>query len=258
MKTKIAWVLASLLLAPLAEAQEVSRLEIVKGANGSEARTFIEFTIPLDIVDLDFNSPINASQTRLALAKDDSGGDLLATHETLAAEWIAQGYTAEPPISFGGIADFENNKDVKMSITLKASPAAGARLLELEGTVALNFIDASNMASTQLQGIPMEMDWDSPGVETPIGLIKIEPSSSMSMDDVNYQGYQIISPDAPVISVAVVGGDASAEWQEMGMGLEPGMFVIKGQPPQTIDLDLTYAATKTKAIPFKLVFGVGF
>jgi hypothetical protein len=43
----------------------------------------------------------------------------------------------------------------------------------------------------------------------------------------------------------------------MGMGLEPGMFVIKGDAPLTVDLEVTYAATETKEIPFKLSFGVG-
>jgi len=99
------WTSTSLLLAPLAEAQEVSRLEIVRGANGSEARTSIYITTPLDIVNLDFNNPINANQIRLAIAKDDSGGDLLAAHEALVAEWVAQGYATESPVSFGGIAD---------------------------------------------------------------------------------------------------------------------------------------------------------
>jgi hypothetical protein len=262
MKTKIVWVLALLLVAPWvapwAEAQQVSRLEIAKGADGSEARTGIDITIPLDIADLDFNNPINPDRTRLAVAKDDSGADLLAAHEALAAEWVAQGYATESAISFAGVADYENNKDVKVGIMLKAAPAAGARVIELEGTIALNFIDASSTASTRLQSIPMEAEWGSPGVETPIGPVRIEPSSSMYMDDVNYQGYQVVSPNAPVISVGVVGGDASAEWQQMGMGLEPGMFVIKGEPPQTVDLDLTYAATETREFPFKLSVGVGF
>lgn len=258
MKTKMAWLLTSLLLAPLAEAQQVSRLEIARGADGSEARTSIDITIALDIADLDFNNPINADQTRLVLAKDDSGGDLLATHEALAAEWVAQGYATESAVSFGGIADQQNNKDVRIGIMLKAAPTAGARVIELEGTIALNFIDASTTANTQLQGIPMEMEWGSPGVDTSIGPVRIEESSSMSMGDVEYRGYQVISPNAPVISVGVVGGDASAEWHDMGMGLEPGMFVIKGDPPQTVDLEITYAATATKEIPLKLAFGVGF
>jgi len=257
MKITKTWILTSLLLVPLAEAQEVSRLEIVKGANGSEARTSIYITIPLDIVNLDFNNPINADQTRLAIAKDDSGGDLLASHEALVAEWVAQGYATESPVSFGGIADHQNDKDIQIGIMLKAAPTAGARVIILEGTIALNFIDASTTGSAKLQGIPMEMEWGSPGVDTPIGPVRIETSSSMSMGDVEYRGYQVVSPNAPVISVAVVGGDASAEWNEMGMGLEPGMFVIKGEPPQTVDLELTYAATATREIPFKLSFGIG-
>ncbi|MCA1791557.1 MAG: hypothetical protein LC667_17420 [Thioalkalivibrio sp.] len=131
-------------------------------------------------------------------------------------------------------------------------------MIEIEGTIGFNFIDKSKIASTTLESIPMEMDWNSPGVETSIGLIKIEPSSSMSIDGVQYQGYQVVSPGAPIIAVGVAGGDASAEAQEMGMGLEPGMFVIKEEPPRTVDLDVTYAATETREIPFKLSFGVGF
>lgn len=258
MKIKIVWVLTSLLLAPLAEAQQVSRLEIAKGVDASEARTSIDITIPLDIANLDFNNPMHPDRTRLTIAKDDSGADLLATHEALAAEWVAQGYTAESAFSFAGVADYENNKDVKVGIILKAAPAVGARVIELEGTIALNFIDASSTANTTLQSIPMETEWGSPGVETPIGPVRIEASTSMYIEDVQYQGYQVVSPNAPVISVEVVGGDAAAEWRQMGMGLEPGMFVIKGAPPQTVDLEVTYAATETKEIPFKLSFGVGF
>lgn len=258
MKIKMVWVLTCLSLAPLVEAQQVSRLEIAKGADGSEARTSVDITIPLDVTDLDFNNPMNADRTRLSIAKDDSGADLLAAHEALSAEWVAQGYTAESPFSFAGVADYENNKDVKVGVILKATPAVGARVIELEGTIGLNFINASSTASTTLQSIPIEMEWGSPGVETPIGPVRIEPSSSMYVEDVQYQGYQVASPNAPVISAVVVGGDASAEWQQMGMGLEPGMFVIKGEPPQTVDLDVTYAATETKEIPFRLSFGVGF
>lgn len=111
---------------------------------------------------------------------------------------------------------------------LKAAPAAGTRVIELEGTVALNFSNASNAAKTTLKAIPTATEWGSPGVETPIGPLRIEPSSSMSTDDAHYQGYQVVSPNAPVIAVGVVGGDASDEARGMGMGLEPGMFVIKG------------------------------
>jgi hypothetical protein len=250
-------VLGILLLAPLAEAQQVSRLEISKDPGGSEARTSIDIRISMDIAQLDFNTPIDAERTRLVMAKDDSGTDLLAAHEAIQAEWVAQGYAVESPMSFAGVADHTNERDIKVGINLKAAPAAGARKIKLEGTVALNFIDLSKTASTRLESIPIEMEWGSPGVQTPIGLVRIEQSSSMHHDDVVYQGYQVVSPGAPVIAVKVVGGDASEEARSMGMGLEPGMFFLKGTPQQTVDLDVTYAATKTEEIPFKLAFGVG-
>jgi hypothetical protein len=257
MKTKLTWILASLLLAPLAGAQQVSRLEIAKGPDSAEARTSIDIYIPLDITNLDFNNAINADRTRLVAVKDDAGGDLLAAHKAIETEWIEQGYAVESPVSFAGIADHTNDKDVKVGIMLKAAPAAGAKMISLEGTIALNFIDASSAKKTTLKSIPTEMGWDSPGVDTPIGPVKIEPGSSMSTDDAHYQGYQVISPNAPIIAVKVVGGDASEEVQAMGMGLEPGMFVIKGDAPQTVDLEVTYAATETREMPFKLSFGVG-
>ena len=257
MNTRMTWILAALLLAPLAEAQQVSRLEITKAPDGAEARTGIDVYIPLDITNLDFNNPINADRTRLVAVKDDAGGDLLAVHEAINAESLEQGYAVESPLSFAGIADHANDKDVKVGIMLKAAPAAGARVIELEGTVALNFINASNAAKTTLKAIPTETEWGSPGVETPIGPVRIEPASSMSTDDAHYQGYQVVSPNAPIIAVAVVGGDASDEVHAMGMGLEPGMFFIKGDAPQTVDLEVTYAATETREIPFKLSFGVG-
>jgi len=257
MRTKFAWILSTLLLASLANAQQVSRLEIVKGPDSSDARTSIDVYIPLDITYLDFSNPINADRTRLVGVKDDAGGDLLAAHKAIEAEWIEQGYGVESPISFAGVGDHANEKDVKVGITLKAVPALGAKMISTEGTIALNFIDASNAKQTTLKAIPTEMGWDSPGVETPIGLLKIEPGSSMSTDDAHYQGYQVVSPNAPIIAVKVVGGDASEEVQAMGMGLETGMFVIKGDAPETVDLEVTYAATETKEIPFKLSFGVG-
>jgi hypothetical protein len=257
-RTNLASTLLFLLLAPLAGAQEVSRLDIAKGAADSFARTSIDIYVPLDIVNLDFNNPINADRTVLAVARDDSGTDLLAVHEAEAADRVAQGYPAESPISFAGIADYANERDVKVGVILNAVPGAGARVIEVEGTIGFNFIDKSQIASTTLESIPMEMDWNSPGVETSIGLIKIEPSSSMYIDGVQYQGYQVVSPGAPIIAVGVAGGDASAEAQEMGMGLELGMFVIKEDPPRTVDLDVSYAATETQEIPFKLSFGVGF
>lgn len=257
MRTRIAWILALLLLAPPAAAQEVSRLEISKPPGGAEALTRIDLYLPADVSSLDFNNPINAERTRLAAAKDDAGGDLLAAHDTVNAGWAAQGYEIEPPISFAGIGDYANNKDVNIGIVLKAAPGRGAKAITVEGTVALNFIDVSGAKETLLKGIPTQPEWDSPGTDTPIGPVRIEPASSMFLDDVVYQGYQVISPNAPVIAVTVVGGDASQEANSMGMGLEPGMFVIKGDAPRTVDLKVTYAATETKEIPFKLTFGVG-
>lgn len=262
MKTKMSWLLASLLLASLllalpARAQEVSRLEIAKGLGGGEVRTSVDIYIPGDVSNLDFNNPISVDRSRLVAVKDDAGGDLLATHEAANATWVEQGYAIEPPITFAGIADYANNKDVNIGIVLKAAPTSGAKTISLEGTIALNFIDASNAKKTMLKGMPTEMEWDSPGVHTPIGPVKIEPASSMSTDEANYQGYQVLSPNAPIIAIRVVGGDASEEAQAMGMGLEPGMFVIKGNTPQTVDLEVTYAATETKEIAFKLSFGVG-
>lgn len=258
MNTRTACVLLCLLVAPLTQAQQVSRLDIAKEPDGSQARTGINIHIPLDIANLDFNNPINLDRSRLVVARDDSGTDLLAAHEAQAAELVAQGYGTESPISFAGIADYANDRDVTVGVTLNAAPAAGAKVIELEGTIAFSFIDVSSTASTTLESIPMEMEWGSPGVETPIGFVRIEPSASMFIDDVQYQGYQVISPGAPIIAVGVVGGDASAEAREIGMGLETGMFVIKGEPPRTVDLDVTYAATETKEVPLKLSFGVGF
>jgi hypothetical protein len=257
MRTKIVWILASLLLAPLAAAQEVSRLEISKSPGGAQALTRIDLYLPADVSNLDFNNPINVERTRLAVAKDDAGGDLLAAHDAVNAEWLAQGYEIESPISFAGIGDYANNKDVNIGIVLKVAPTSGAKALTVEGTVALNFIDASSAKKATLKAIPTETEWGSPGTDTPIGPVRIEPASSMFMDDVIYQGYQVMSPNAPVIAVTVVGGDASEEANSMGMGLEPGMFVIKGDAPQTVDLNVTYASTETKEIPFKLTFGVG-
>ncbi|NHA14676.1 hypothetical protein [Thioalkalivibrio sp. XN279] len=257
MRTKTAWILASLLLAPLAAAQEVSRLEISKPPGGAEALTRIDLYLPADVSSLDFNNPINGERTRLAVAKDDAGGDLLAAHDAVNAEWVAQGYEVESPVSFAGIGDYANNKDVNIGIVLKVAPTSGAKAITIEGTVALNFIDTSSAKKATLKAIPTETAWGSPGVDTPIGPVRIEPASSMFMDDVIYQGYQVMSPNAPVIAVTVVGGDASEEANSMGMGLEPGMFVIKGDAPQTVDLNVTYASTETKEIPFKLTFGVG-
>lgn len=256
MQTKTICLLA-VLLAPLASAQEVSRLEISRGPDGAESRSSIDLYLSLDVSTLDFNNPLDTERTRLAVAKDDAGGDLLAAHEAMNAEWREQGYEVEAPISFAGIGDYAASKDAKVAIVLKAAPATGARVIELEGTVALNFIAAASASKTTLQAMPTASEWGSPGTDTPIGPVRIEPSASMFVDDVQYQGYQVISPNAPVIAVAVVGGDASEEARNMGMGLEPGMFVIKGDAPPTVDLHVTYAATETREIPFKLSFGVG-
>lgn len=257
MKIKVAWMVAPLLLAPLAEAQEISRLEIAKDPNGAEPRTSIDLYMPVDISNLDVNNPIDAERTRLLVAKDDAGGDLLAAHDAANAEWAAQGYETQGPIGFSGIGDYANNKDVNIGIVLKTVPSPGAKSITIEGTVALNFIDPSSATEASVKAIPIEMAWDNPGVTTPIGLLKIEPASSMVMDDVLYQGYQVLSPTAPVIAVKVRGGDASEEANSLGMGLEPGMFVIKGDPPQTVDLEITYAGSETREFPFKLSFSIG-
>ncbi len=257
MRTTMAWIFASLLLVPLAAAQQVTQIQITKDPTGTESRTRIELYIPADVSNLDFNNPINAERTRLAVAKDDAGGDLLATHDAANAEWVAQGYQTELPISFAGVADYASHKDINIGVALKAAPNSGAKAITLEGTIALNFIDVSSTEQTVLTAIPTETEWGSPGTDTPIGPVRIEPAASMHMGDIRYQGYQVVSPNAPVIAAAVVGGDASEEVHGLGMALEPGVFFLKGEPPQNVDLNITYAATEIKEFPFKLTFGVG-
>ena len=62
---------------------------------------------------------------------------------------------------------------------------------------------------------------------------------------------------AVLVAVTVAGGDATAEAREMGLAIGDNQFVIKGEAPATVDLEVEYASTTTREVPFELEFGLG-
>lgn len=253
-------ILASLMLAlPVAQAQQATELEIRKAIGDDEPRIAISINVPTDLAGLDFQTPLDVEQTVLRVVEDDTGHDLLAAHEARKAERAAQGWSSsnDEALRFSGMADPANNQGALLMIQLSAAPATGARTLKVKGTATFNFVDDSSTASAKLEGLPSEMPWDSPGVDTEIGKVIVKPGMNMTMDENRYMGFVVSSPDAPILSVTFLGEDVTAKVREMGMGVGQNEFYVLGEAPATLDVEVEYASTTQREVPFELEFGVG-
>ena len=243
-------------LASTAAAQEVSRLEIRKAMPevGESGRTGVEIYLAMDLAGFNLQNPIDPAMTRLETFADDLGTDLLAQHKMRKRENEERGYPSPDPVSFAGVGDWQNDKDIKLTIGVIDTPAAGARELRLAGEVVLNFAAEGEASSVLVEGVPVEMGYDGRGFDSPIGALMIEDAGGASRDDVSWRKFLVSSADSAIVEVHVVGGDDAEEVPFMG--LEPNAFVFR-EPPATVDLNISYQGQKKVRVPLDLSISLG-
>ncbi len=243
-------------LANTAAAQEISRLEIHKAMPqvGESGRTSVEIYLPMELQGFNMENPLDPALTRIETFADDRGTDLLALHKTRKRENEERGFPAPDPVAFAGVGDWQNDRDIKLALSVIDTPAAGATALRLVGEVVLNFAAGGEASSVLVKGVPVEMGYDASGMDSPIGKLLIQDGGSASRDDVTWYKFLVSSADSAIVEVSVAGGDDTAEVPFMG--LEPNAFVFR-EPPSSVDLNIRYKGQKKVHVPLDLSISLG-
>ena len=245
--------LAACLLAPPALGQHVTLLEVRKDSE-DDHRTTVEIVVPMELNGFDFDNPMDEEQSSLAVFSDDRDRDLLRIHEDRQGELREQGYSTQPAMSFGGVADYASNKDIKLQIAVDAAPSDGAGRLYLRGAAMLNFAGEGEAETLQVADVPVEMPYDTEGFASEIGPIIVSPDGSAEMDGVTYRKFTVTGAESSIVSADPVDGDDSAEVEFWGIA--DNQFVLK-EVPDTISLEIRYTALRKVPVEFDLEFSVG-
>ena len=250
---------ALLLTLPLSgtvNGQEVSRLEIRKAMPGvgTSGLTAVEIYLPMALDGFNVENPLDTALTRLEKFADDRGTDLLAQHKIRKQANEERGFPAPDPITFAGVGDWGNDRDIKLLINVVDTPSSGATGLQITGDVVLNFAAEGEPSQLQVEGVPVDMGYDAQGVDTPIGRLVIQDGGSASRDEVTWHKFLVSSPDSAIVDVTVVGGDDSADVPFMS--LEPSEFVFR-EPPTTVNLDIRYLGQRKVHVPLDLTLSLG-
>lgn len=248
--------LLSLPLAYSATAQEISRVEIRKAMPqvGASGQTAVEIYLFMDIQGLNLENPIDLALTRLETFVDDRGTDLLAQHKIHQRKNEERGFPAPDPIAFTGVGDWQNDKDIKLGISVIDTPSSGATRLRLTGEVVLNFAAEVDVSSVLVVEIPVDMGYDSRGIDSAIGKLLIQEGGSASSNDVTWYKFLVSSADSAIVEVSVVGGDDSGEVPFMGV--EANAFVFR-EPPATVALNIRYQGQKKVHVPLDMSISLG-
>ena len=245
--------IAALTLSSAASSQQVTRLEIRKDG-AQDRRTTVEIRVPMDLQGFDFDNPVDAEGTGLAEFTDDQGRDLLQIHENQQAELREQGYTTQPPMSFGGVADYSANKDIKLRIAVDVAASDEARMLRLVGKAVLNFAGEGEPEAVEIIDVPVEMPYNSEGFASEIGPIIISSGGSAELNDVTYRKFTVSGTENSIIEATLVGGDDSSEVEFWSVGAN--QFVLK-EVPEVVTLNIEYTAVRKVPVEFDLEFSVG-
>jgi hypothetical protein len=127
-------------------------------------------------------------------------------------------------------------------------------VLTLAGAAVFNFAGDGEPESTAIADVPLEMPWDSDGFDSPIGPIKITTDGSAELEGVRYQRYSVSGRDHAVVAANVIGGDDSADVEFWSIA--PNQFVLEAAP-ETVSLEIEYAAVRKVPVEFDLEFSVG-
>lgn len=245
--------LAALLFTPAAFGQQVTLLEVRKDSDDGH-RTTVEILVPMELTGFDFDNPMDDEQSSLAVFSDDQGRDLLRIHEDRQAELREQGYSIQPALSFGGVADYAANKDIKLRIAVDAAPSDSAGRLHLEGAAVFNFAGEGEPRMLEVADVPVEMPYDAEGFVSDIGPIIVSSDGSAEMDGVTYRKFTVTGRENSIVGASPVGGDDSAEVDFWAIG--DNQFVFK-DVPETVSLEIRYTAVRKVPVEFDLEFSVG-
>lgn len=248
-----------LLILPLSgtvSGQEVSRLEIRKAMPqvGTSGLTAVEIYLPMALDGFNVENPLDTALTRLEKFADNRGTDLLAQHKIRKQANEERGFPAPDPITFAGVGDWGNDRDIKLLINVVDTPSSGATGLHITGDVVLNFAAEGEPSALQVEGVPVDMGYDAQGFDSPIGRLLIQDGGSASRDDVTWHKFLVSSADSAIVGVTVVGGDDSGEVPFMG--LESNAFVFR-EPPATVDLNIHYQDQKKVRVPLDISISLG-
>lgn len=252
-------VLSALLCLPLADgaaAQEVSRLEIRKAMPeaGASGKTSVEIYLPMDLQGFNLENPLDPTLTRIETFADDNGTDLLGQHKLRKRENEERGFPTPAPLTFAGVGDWKNDRDIKLALSVVDTPATGATRLRLVGEVVLNFAAEGAAETALVEDIPMQNTHADNGFPSPLGELQIQGGGSASRDDVTWHKFLLSSDDSAIVGVSVVGGDDSGEVQFWS--LEPNAFVFR-EPPATVSLEVRYHGQKKVHVPLDMNISVG-
>lgn len=234
--------------------QQVTMLEVRKDS-GDDHRTTVEIRVPMDLQGFDFENPLDTELSVLSVFADDNGRDLLEIHEAGQAALREQGYTTQPPMSFGGVADYSANKDIKLRVSVDAAASDDADALRLAGKAVLNFAGQGEPETIEIVDVPVEMPYDSDGFASAIGPIVVSSDGSAELDGATYRKYTVSGSENSVVSAKPVGGDDSAEVEFWSVG--GNQFVFKGEPPELVALEIQYTPVSKRSVEFDLQFSVG-
>lgn len=251
--TAASLVLAAVAVAPTALAQHVTMLEVRKDG-GDDHRTTIEIRAPMELQGLDLDNPMDGETSGILSFTDDQGTNFLKIHEQQQAELRAQGYTTQSPMSFGGVADYGANKDVKIRVAVDAAAAEGAGKLRIAGKAVFNFAGEGGPETLEVTDVPVEMPYDSEGFASEIGPIIISAGSSAELNDVTYRKFSVGGTENSIVSAKPVGGDDSGEVEFWGVA--PNEFVFK-DVPEVVSLQIEYTPVRKVPVDFDLEFSVG-
>jgi len=242
-----------LMLATSTIAQKVvlSKIEINKGYPAIEQQIFfsMQFAVLTDISN--FTNKLDATKSKFTRITDDTGFDLLKAQ----AEY-------EKSTTYAQMIEFQNFGMINSSETpgfiaqakVHAMPKPGTKSVKVEGVIAM-INTADGEKKVEVKNVPSH--WNSEGIDSEIGMIKIADSGSASMNDISYNIYRV-QCKLPVASVKVVGGDDSAEAKEkINLGIERNEIVFK-KIPETLDLIITVNNSEVIEIPFSLDISIGF
>lgn len=236
-----------------AAAQDITRLEVRKPVDDGNSWTTIEIHVPMSLEGFDIDNPLDPDQTRLEYLRDDQGNDLLGMHELRQRENRDRGYTVSPVLQFGGVADWSNDRDITLRITVHAVAAPDATRIEFAGQAALNFADAGEPSELQVEGVPLEMQRGSDGFDTAMGPILVRRAGSLSMGEREWHKFSVSGVENTVVDVEVIGGDDSAD---MPMGTSGNEFLFE-DPPDTVALTIRFSERTTVVVPLDQAFSVG-
>lgn len=244
---------ALILAASTAFGQQVTMLEIRKDGD-RDHRTTVEILVPMTLAGFDLDNPMDAEQSALSTFEDDSGRDLLQIHRARQAELREQGFTTQQAMSFGGVADYGANKDIKLRISVDAAASEGARILRLAGKAVLNFAGEGEPVGLEIVDVPVEMPYDSQGFASEIGPIVISADGSAEMGGMSYRKFTVSGTENSIVSAVPVDGDDSAEVDFWALG--DNQFVFK-EVPQTVSLEVEYTPIRKVPVALDIEFSVG-